>query len=310
MQYPKPPPSETTPEPDSLSGTGPDLGRRSFMLSSLASTLALMLPPGLQAASCGSLEVGLPKERWTPLRAIRSYNNYYEFSSDKEAVRFLAEDFTTSPWTIEITGLVENPLTLDLDDLMAECLEERVYRMRCVEGWSKVVPWEGVSLHRILARAKPLSAARYVRFVGTYRPDEMISQPRQVLEWPYTEALRIDEASHPLTILATGLYGKPLPNSNGAPVRLVVPWKYGFKSIKALQRIELVEEKPETTWNKAAPTEYGFYANVNPNVPHPRWNQRRETRLGEARKRETLMFNGYAEQVAYLYKGMDLKKHY
>ncbi|MDX1587365.1 MAG: protein-methionine-sulfoxide reductase catalytic subunit MsrP [Oleiphilaceae bacterium] len=244
-----------------------------------------------------------PRAQWTPLRAIAGYNNYYEFSTEKEAVRVLAQRLTTSPWHIEIGGLVEKPLTLDLDDLRAQHPEERVYSLRCIEAWSKLVPWQGVPLHRILSLVKPLSAARYVRFTGTYRPSEMINQRRPVLDWPYTEALRIDEAEHPLTLLATGLYGQDLPPANGAPVRLVVPWKYGFKSIKAIQRIDLVAEQPLTTWMKEAPGDFDFYANVNPNLAHPRWNQQRETRLGEPGKRATEMYNGYGEQVAHLYKG-------
>ena len=248
----------------------------------------------------------------TPYEITSNYNNYYEFSTDKRAVARLARDFPTDPWTIEVTGLVKRPFKIGLEDLLREFpQEERIYRLRCVEGWSVVVPWQGFPLAKLLARAEPTSEARYVRFVSIYKPEAMPGQRKyRTFPWPYTEGLRLDEAMHPLTILATGMYGKLLPPQNGAPVRLVVPWKYGFKSIKAVVKIELVATQPRTFWNTVAPHEYGFYANVNPNVPHPRWSQATERRLGESGRRPTLMFNGYEEEVAYLYKGMDLRENY
>ena len=222
----------------------------------------------------------------------------------------LAQALTIEPWTLPIRGAVEKAITLDMDDIRRQCQVERTYRMRCVEGWSMVIPWFGIELQRLLSLAKPLSTARYAHFISIERPSEMIGQRRPSLNWPYREALRIDEAMHPLTLLATGLYGMDLPKQNGAPLRLVVPWKYGFKSIKAVAVIELTEQQPSTTWIEASPKEYGFYANVNPNVPHPRWSQRRELPIGERKKVATLPFNGYADQVAKLYQGMDLNKHY
>lgn len=262
------------------------------------------------ASACAEKAFPSPMGAITPKKYATSYNNYYEFSTDKEAVRFLARDLTLSPWLLTVTGEVERPITLDLDDISRFCIEERIYRFRCVEGWSMIVPWSGVPLSQILDRAKPLSSARFVRFSALNNPKEMIGQRRPTLEWPYQEALRMDEATHPLTLLATGMYGDTMPAQNGAPLRLVVPWKYGFKSIKAVQSIELLPDQPLTTWQKAAPREYGFFANVNPTVAHPRWSQRREVPLGQSRKQATLMFNGYAEQVAGLYKNMDLKKHF
>lgn len=246
----------------------------------------------------------------TEKKAATHYNNYYEFSTDKEAIRILARALTLNPWEISIQGEVEKPVQLDLDAIANLCEEERIYRFRCVEGWSMVVPWVGVPLHRILSLAAPLSSAKFVRFTALERPKEMIGQRRPVLDWPYSEALRIDEAMHPLTFIATGMYGDSLPPQNGAPLRLVVPWKYGFKSIKAIQSIELLREQPITTWQKAAPKEYGFYANVNPEVSHPRWSQKREVPLGQTRKQSTLPFNGYQDLVASLYKNMDLSVHF
>ena len=248
----------------------------------------------------------------TPYDITSTYNNYYEFSTDKRAVHRLARDFPTDPWTVEVTGLVHKPFKIGLEDILREFpQEERIYRLRCVEGWSAVIPWQGFPLADLLKRAEPKSEARYVRFVAVYNPDAMPGQRKyKTFPWPYTEGLRLDEAMHPLTILATGMYGKLLPPQNGAPLRLVVPWKYGFKSIKAVVRIELVAEQPKTLWNTVAPHEYGFYANVNPNVPHPRWSQATERRLGENGRRPTLMFNGYEEQVAHLYEGMDLRVNY
>jgi len=242
----------------------------------------------------------------TSYEAINSYNNYYEFSLDKEAVAGLARDFQASPWTVEVGGLVANPRTFDLDDLRQFGEEERVYRMRCVEAWSMVIPWLGFPLAKLLQEVEPTSEAQYVRFETLYDPEQMPGQKSRMFDWPYVEGLRLDEGLHDLTILATGIYGKPLLPQTGAPVRLVVPWKYGFKSIKSIVKIDLVAEMPVSLWMAQAPNEYGFYANVNPNVPHPRWSQASERRIGETGRRKTLMFNGYEEEVAGLYAGMDL----
>ncbi len=243
---------------------------------------------------------------------ITTYNNYYEFTSDKEQVAVLARDFKSSPWTVAVTGLVNKPTTFDMDDLRTKFdQEERVYRLRCVEGWSMVIPWTGFPLHKLLKEVEPKSNARFVRFVSLDDPKQYPGQNDIFsFQWPYAEALRMDEAMHDLTLMVTGLYGRPLPNQNGAPLRLAVPWKYGFKSAKAIVAIELVEEQPGPFWTTANPAEYGFYANVNPEVPHPRWTQATERRIGETGRRRTLPFNGYAEQVASLYAGMDLKVNY
>ena len=251
------------------------------------------------------------KDPLTSYDAITHYNNYYEFSTDKEAVAKLAQDFKTTPWTIEVGGLVNQPKTFDVQDLLKKYTqEERIYRLRCVEAWSMVIPWAGFSLAALLKEVEPTSKAKYVRFETLYDPKQMPGQSAGWFKWPYVEGLRLDEAMHDLTILATGLYGKPLPPQDGAPIRLVVPWKYGFKGIKSIVRINLVEEQPVSLWMAAAPEEYGFYANVNPDVPHPRWSQATERRIGELSRRKTLPFNGYAEQVAQLYQGMDLRKFY
>lgn len=247
----------------------------------------------------------------TPYELITNYNNYYEFSEQKEAVARLAQNFQTRPWTVEVGGLCRFPKTYDIEDLLKRFpSEERIYRLRCVEGWSMVIPWNGFPLAALLKEVEPLGSARYVRFVSIHRPEQMPGQRSRFYPWPYYEGLRLDEAMHPLTILATGLYGVPLPPQDGAPIRLVVPWKYGFKSAKAIVKIELVEEQPKTFWSTIAPHEYGFYANVNPDVPHPRWSQATERRIGELGRRPTLPFNGYAEEVAALYAGMDLSKYY
>jgi sulfoxide reductase catalytic subunit YedY len=246
----------------------------------------------------------------TSLEAIANYTNYYEFTTSKEGVTRLAQDFKTSPWTVEVGGLVHKPKTFDLDDLRKFTQEERVYRLRCVEAWSMVIPWMGFPLAELLKEVEPMAEAKYVRFETLYDPEQMPGQRSGSYNWPYVEGLRVDEAMHDLTLLATGLYGKSLLPQNGAPVRLVVPWKYGFKSIKSVVRIDLVEEMPVSLWMAAAPHEYGFYANVNPDVPHPRWSQATERRIGETKRRETLLFNGYAEEVAHLYSGMDLKVWY
>ncbi len=254
-------------------------------------------------------------EELTPYKAVTTYNNFYEFSTDKRGPAELARDFKSRPWTLEVAGEVNRPKTFDVDELIKLFdLEERIYRLRCVEAWSMVVPWVGFPLHKLIAHAEPNSRAKYVEFETLYDPERMPGQHKSlfgsVLDWPYREGLRIDEAVHPLTILAVGLYGEELPGQNGAPIRLVVPWKYGFKSIKSIVKIKLSEDQPLNTWQAQAPREYGFYANVNPEVPHPRWSQARERRIGEFLKRPTLPFNGYGEQVASLYRGMDPTKLY
>jgi sulfoxide reductase catalytic subunit YedY len=242
---------------------------------------------------------------------ITNYNNYYEFTTDKQRVARLAEGFKTSPWDVEVYGLVNKPQTFAMEDLLKKFTqEERIYRLRCVEAWSMVIPWEGFTLSSLLKEVEPLSSATHVRFETVQDPEQMPGLKNRLYPWPYQEGLRLDEAMHDLAILATGLYGKPMPAQNGAPVRLVVPWKYGFKSIKSIVRIELVDYEPETMWSSIAPHEYGFYANVNPEVKHPRWSQASERRIGENGRRPTLMFNGYAGEVAQLYEGMDLKANY
>ena len=242
---------------------------------------------------------------------ITTYNNFYEFSTDKADVAVEAQNFVTRPWTVTVDGLVNKPKVYDLDELLKIApLEERIYRLRCVERWSMVIPWVGFSLSKLLEQVEPAPGAKYVAFQTLYDPKRMPNQRSSVLDWPYVEGLRLDEAMHPLTLLASGLYGEALPPQDGAPVRLVVPWKYGFKSIKSIVKISLVESQPPTTWNLAAPDEYGFYSNVNPNVAHRRWSQATEQRIGEYTSRPTLLFNGYAEQVAHLYAGMDLKVNF
>lgn len=251
------------------------------------------------------------EDKLTPYEDVTRYNNYYEFGTDKEEPARNAAGLRIRPWTVEVAGEVKRPARYDLDDLLKGLpAEERVYRHRCVEAWSMVVPWLGVPLGRVVDRLEPTSKAKYVEFTTLHDPEQMPGQRRATLDWPYVEALRLDEARHPLALLVTGLYGKPLPNQNGAPLRLVVPWKYGFKGGKSIARIRFTEQPPRTTWNIAAPDEYGFYANVNPDVDHPRWSQARERRIGEFFKRKTLPFNGYAEQVASLYGGMDLRKNF
>jgi sulfoxide reductase catalytic subunit YedY len=250
-------------------------------------------------------------EALNSLEDISNYNNFYEFSTEKRSVASAARGFVTRPWTVEVGGLVNKPKTFDLDDLLKlPPQEERIYRMRCVEGWSMVIPWVGFPLNALLKQVDPLSTAKYVAFQTLLDPKRMPNQNTGVLDWPYVEGLRTDEAMHPLTILATGIYGQALPPQDGAPVRLVVPWKYGFKGIKSIVKITLVADQPPTTWNLAGPDEYGFYSNVNPNVDHPRWSQKYEHRIGEFGSRPTLMFNGYAEQVASLYDGMDLRVNF
>jgi sulfoxide reductase catalytic subunit YedY len=242
---------------------------------------------------------------------IINYNNYYEFSTSKEEVNPLSKNFKTSPWDVEVSGLVKNPRRFSVEDLIKKYQpEERIYRLRCVEAWSMVIPWMGFPLSKLLNEVEPTSDAKYVRFETLMDSEQMPAEAFPLYPWPYHEGLRMDEAMNDLAILATGMYGGELPNSDGAPIRLVVPWKYGFKSIKAIIKIELVAEQPNTMWNDIASNEYGFYANVNPNVDHPRWSQSTERRIGEFSRRPTLLFNGYAEQVAHLYEGMDLHTNY
>jgi sulfoxide reductase catalytic subunit YedY len=254
-------------------------------------------------------------EKQTPFKDITNYNNYYEFSTDKYGPAGLAKDFPARPWSVKIEGLANKPRTFDVDEIIRQNpLEERIYRHRCVEGWSMVIPWVGFPLANLLKQVDPNSKAKYVEFTTVYAPDKMPGQRQRILDWPYIEGLRMDEAMHPLALLAVGLYGDVLPNQDGAPIRLVVPWKYGFKSIKAIVKIRLVEQQPINTWNAAAPNEYGFYSNVNPQVDHPRWSQATERRLdggllSSIRRIPTRMFNGY-DQVASLYSGMDLRKYF
>jgi len=239
------------------------------------------------------------------------YNNYYEFGTDKEDPQANAGQLRTRPWSVAVEGMVKRPATYALDDLLKGMTpQEHVYRHRCVEAWSMVIPWLGVPLADVLRRVEPLPSAKFVEFTTLYDPKQMPGQRTGVLQWPYVEALRLDEATHPLALLVTGMYGKTLPNQNGAPLRLVVPWKYGFKGAKAIVKIRLTDRQPQTTWNIAAPDEYGFYANVNPAVDHPRWSQAKERRVGEFGRRATLPFNGYADQVASLYSGMDLRRYF
>ncbi len=307
-------PSEITPEHIYLS-------RRKFMVG-----IGALAFGSLVASACGTAEPASEEatatlqanrntdelgDSLTSFEAVTNYNNFYEFSVDKQAVAGLARDFKTSPWTVEVGGLVHEPRTFDMNELLEKFdQEERIYRLRCVEGWSMVIPWLGFPLSKLLKDVEPMSQAKYVRFDTLLDPQQMPGQKSGWYTWPYVEGLRLDEAMHDLTILSTGLYGKTLLPQNGAPLRLVVPWKYGFKSIKSVVRIDLVEEMPTSLWMAAAPNEYGFYSNVNPDVPHPRWSQASERRIGEAGRRRTLPFNGYAEEVASLYEGMDLRVWY
>ena len=242
---------------------------------------------------------------------ITTYNNFYEFGMGKTDPSENSSNFNPKPWSISLEGLINNPQVLDLEKILNKVtIEDRVYRLRCVEAWSMVIPWQGFPLSEIIKIADPLSSAKFIQFVTVFRPEEMPGQKRRLLPWPYVEGLRMDEAMHPLTILSTGLYGHDLLNQSGAPIRLVVPWKYGFKSIKSVTTIKFVDKQPDATWSMLAPSEYGFYSNVNNNVDHPRWSQGTERRIGEFKRRKTLMFNGYEEEVSYMYEGMDLKKYY
>jgi methionine sulfoxide reductase catalytic subunit len=254
-------------------------------------------------------------DKVTPFKDITSYNNYYEFGTDKGDPVQNAHSLRPKPWKISVEGAIKNPKVYDIDEILKLApLEERVYRLRCVEGWSMVIPWIGISLSELIKRAEPNGNAKYVQFISLADPSQMPGLSTPILDWPYSEGLRMDEAMNPLALLTVGLYGQVLPNQNGAPVRVIVPWKYGFKSAKSLVKIRFVEKKPPTSWNTYAPSEYGFYSNVNPDVDHPRWSQATERRIGEdgffTPKRKTLMFNGYGDQVASLYQGMDLKKNF
>ena len=300
------------------------LNRRNFIRAGLLTGTSLATagiyrfinPPPPKAVVTAEIE-GITKptdfrteEKPNTFEEITNYNNFYEFSTSKTSVARRAENFITRPWTIEVGGLVQKPKTFDIEEILKFEQEERIYRFRCVEGWSMVIPWVGFPLKKILDAVEPLGKAKYVAFQTLYDSEQMQSSFSAGIDLPYVEGLRLEEAVHPLTILATGLYGKQMPNQNGAPIRLVVPWKYGFKSIKSIVKITLTGNEPPTTWNIAAPREYGFYSNVNPNVRHPRWSQATENRIGEYTRRETLLFNGYTGEVAQLYEGMDLKKFF
>ena len=297
MRLPRIPSSEITPE--SLYWS-----RREWLASMGLGAAALALPGCVEAASQGDLKP-------TPENLVTSYNNFYEFGTGKDEPKENAHTLRPRPWSIAVEGEVKRPAVYDIDDFFKGLtLEERIYRHRCVEAWSMVAPWQGYPLRDIIKRLEPTSKAKYVAFITLLDPVQMPGQKRGVLPWPYVEGLRMDEAMHPLTLLTTGVFGKPLPNQNGAPVRLTVPWKYGFKSGKSIVRIRFVEQQPRNTWNIAAPNEYGFYANVNPTVDHPRWSQAKERPLGQLFMKPTLMFNGYGDQVASLYTGMDLRANF
>jgi methionine sulfoxide reductase catalytic subunit len=300
--------------------------RRQFMRSAAAliGGAALLSACGIEASPAASSQPGAAGgpgrvngatdelgDKLTDYDAVVGYNNYYEFTTEKEGVAGLAKNFKTTPWTIAVGGLVNKPQTFAIEDVLKQFpQEERIYRHRCVEGWSMVIPWTGFPLAKLLKQVEPTSKAKYVRFETVMRPEEMPGQEGGYYSWPYVEGLRLDEAMNDLALLVTGVYGKPALPQNGAPLRLSVPWKYGFKSIKAIVKIDLVEEPPTSLWMNAAPNEYGFYANVNPDVPHPRWSQSTERRIGEFSRRKTLPFNGYADKVAHLYDGMDLRANY
>ena len=300
------PSSEITPERDYLD-------RRRFL--GRAAGVAALAVAGAPAslAACSNAE-GAQGDEPNTLDEITSYNNFYEFGTGKsDPAENAPKTLRVRPWTVQIDGLCARPGRYAFDDLVKPYrTEHRTYRFRCVEAWSMVIPWDGIPLRDVIARARPQPSARFVEFTTLMDPEQMPGQRRQVLEWPYVEGLRMDEATHPLALLATGIYGKPLPAQNGAPLRLVVPWKYGFKSIKSIVRIRFTAQQPRTAWNVAAPSEYGFFANVNPQVDHPRWSQARERRIGDGwfRRRDTLPFNGYADQVASLYRGMDLRRFF
>ncbi|MGD2216292.1 MAG: protein-methionine-sulfoxide reductase catalytic subunit MsrP [Gemmatimonadales bacterium] len=276
----------------------------------LAATVSPLAACGSDAGA-GRSAIATQDDELTPYDVVTGYNNFYEFGTGKDDPAKNAHTLKTRPWTITVEGETNKPGVYDIEDLLQRYpAEERIYRLRCVEAWSMVIPWLGFSLADLINDLEPTSRAKYVEFRTLHDPEQMPGQRRAVLDWPYVEGLRMDEAMHPLTILSVGLYGEMLPNQNGAPIRLVVPWKYGFKSIKSIVSLRFTRQMPRTSWALAAPNEYGFYANVNPAVDHPRWSQARERRLGEFRRRETLTFNGYADQVAHLYEGMDLRRNY
>ncbi len=300
------------------------LNRRTFLAGAAIAGAAVATGVGLRemvspmdVALAGNKIDGIKKsgfsttETVTPFKDVSNYNNYYEFSTDKYQPAGLAKNFRTRPWKVTVDGLVQKKQVLDVDAIIKMAApEERIYRHRCVEGWSIVVPWIGFSLSELIKRADPLGKAKFVEFTTLEDPSQMPGQRGSVLQWPYVEGLRLDEAMHPLALLCFGMFGEELPNQDGAPLRIVVPWKYGFKSAKAIVRVRFTDKQPMNTWHLSAPNEYGFYSNVNPNVDHPRWSQKTERRLGEFLKRPTLMFNGYGDQVASLYSGMDLKKEF
>ncbi len=291
------------------------LNRRKFIKGSLASAMLATVTSSAFAnheshPSIYSKNLN-ENDKLNSYEEITTYNNFYEFGTHKKHPHLNSGNFKPRPWTIKIDGLVKKPQTFDLEKILSNVtIEDRVYRLRCVEAWSMVIPWQGFQLSELIKMAEPLSSAKYLQFVTVFRPEEMPGQQKRTIIWPYREGLRMDEAMNPLTILATGLYGHKMPNQNGAPIRLVVPWKYGFKSIKSIVEIRFLDNQPETSWETLAPWEYGFYANVNPNVNHPRWSQGTERRIGEFKRRETLMFNGYEKEVAHLYKDLDLTKFY
>jgi sulfoxide reductase catalytic subunit YedY len=289
--------------------------RRKIMQLMGGASLAALLPQSLWAANHKFADVKKSiytvPEDLTPYQDVTQYNNFYEFGTNKESPAKNAGSLKTRPWTVTVEGEVKKPKVFDIEELLKMApLEERIYRFRCVEAWSMVVPWLGFSLAELIKRVEPTGNAKYVEFISLHDPEQMPGQKSPVLEWPYREGLRIDEAMHPLTLLTMGLYGEVLPNQNGAPIRIIVPWKYGFKSAKSIVKIRLTEKPPITSWMQAGPNEYGFYSNVNPDVDHARWSQAKERRIGEFLKRKTLMFNGYAKEVGKLYAGMDLKKDF
>jgi sulfoxide reductase catalytic subunit YedY len=294
------------------------VNRREWLAAAGLLGAAALAPRAAQAFAAAQAQAapgkpyGLqPDDKPTPWEDITSYNNFYEFGTAKEDPAEYSKGFKPLPWTVKVSGLVKNAADYQLEDFLKPSkLEDRIYRHRCVERWSMIIPWRGIPLSDILKRAEPTSQAKFVEFTTLFDPRRMPGQTSRVLDWPYVEGLRLDEAMHPLTLMVTGLYGKTLPNQNGAPLRLHVPWKYGFKSIKSIVHIRLVDKMPRNTWNISAPDEYGFYSNVNPEVDHPRWSQANERRIGEFLNRKTLMFNGYTEQVASMYSGMDLRKNY
>jgi sulfoxide reductase catalytic subunit YedY len=310
-----PPSSEITPEHLYLD-------RRAFVVAAGAigaGTIAAASGlPGLAGAQAAQepqavgKPYGLqPNDKPTPWEDVTTYNNFYEFGTDKSDPSENAKNFRTRPWTVRVDGLVNKPADYQLEDfLKPSAVQDRIYRFRCVEAWSMVIPWRGIPLADVIRRAEPNSKAKYVEFTTLMDPKQMPGERSDVLPWPYTEGLRLDEAQHPLALLAVGVYGRTLPNQNGAPLRLVLPWKYGFKGAKSIVRIRFTDSQPKTAWNQAAPNEYGFYSNVNPTVDHPRWSQATERRIGEFFKRKTLMFNGYASEVASMYAGMDLRKNF